>query len=1353
MQSGQSMRTPSRNDGDPNGRSAKTLLPFFAAVLFVMAAFSSYAQAGDTVLIVVNANLYTGGITSEVQRLKADLEAENYTAKIKEWPSSGTSSLDLWTYLNSEYTDATQTLRGAILIGSLPKPQAGGIYNELLFWNMNEYQTTSSHVASLHIWVSRINVDHTTYGSEVTLMRRALDANHAYRTGQSRLPFTAYRYKNPEWWNNHNHLGRVWPVVEQRGYDVNDLRFMPERDDLGDVAGADCMVKGGELFEEESHGEYNSYMYDYGMVNKDVVHRNLVQTRVCLIGSCLTGVYGGIANEHLFTRGGGNILSISHTEISYVGETVISANTGFLDLLAAGMTWGDALVQNWSLGGRSYTTLFGDLSIRPMASVSANAMPVMTSWSPVSAVYEAPFTAVFDAEVTTASGSSVALVEYFCTGYNRGRNTPTYSGPPAAYTYTYTTPGTYTVRIEVTDEYQARTWREATFLVVEPATSYRAPENPSNVTQGMAYAYYEGSWSALPDFDSLTPVASGALENFLISGRARDENFGFQYTGYIEVPTRGVYAFHTTSDDGSKLYIGSTLVVDNDGLHGMQERSGTIALEAGKHAIRLTYFQAGGGLGLEVRWQGPDLAKQLIPNASLWRDDVNLAPAAHAQHVITPPNTPAAITLSGHDPEGAALSYTIVTPPAHGALSGTLPDITYTPAAKYQGPDSFTFKVNDGHLDSPPAEVSLLVALVPAHHSFESPVLASGGFQYTPSGSGWTFSSSAGLAANGSPWFVPNAPDGTQACFLQMTGHSVSQSMTFPADGTYTITFSAVGRSGYGSMPLQVRVGGTEVLALTEAQIGTTAWTRFTSNPFTVSAGAHTIAFVNGTLSGDRATVIDDVRLVVDFSVNRPPVADAQSVTTDQDTPLAITLTGSDADGDPLTFTVVTGPAYGTLSGTAPNVTYTPESGYAGADSFTFTVNDGTEDSEAATVWITVVAPVVITPAYAKRADGYTVATFAGGSGQWTIPEGVTSLEVLVVGGGGGGGARNTFSNAGAGGGGAGGLVYIPDYSVSGGSVLIEVGRGGAGGTGGNVSGTNGTNSAFGELTALGGGGGSGGNVIGHAGGSGGGSRIDSLTGGAGQQPGQPGLSGEFGHGHNGGAVNQSAGSSAGGGGGAQAAGSGITGGDGKTIGITGTAVAYAGGGGGGGAQSATPGNGGAGGGGRGGNDGTAATAGTVNMGGGGGGGNNDRAGARGGDGVVIVAYLPATYDAWLDGYLFEAGADTSPAGSATNDGVSNLVKFTLGLDPAVPLASSPFVVETATEEGSSFVRIGFPRNPAAAGVQIEALSAGVLDHPGAWSTDTVEIVTDTADFFSVRDTVPLEAGGPRYLKLRFVLP
>src|SRR5207249_3486202 len=91
-------------------------------------------------------------------------------------------------------------------------------------------------------------------------------------------------------------------------------------------------------------------------------------------------------------------------------------------------------------------------------------------------------------------------------------------------------------------------------------------------------------------------------------------------------------------------------------------------------------------------------------------------------------------------------------------------------------------------------------------------------------------------------------------------------------------------------------------------------------------------------------------------AVNDAPVANAQAVATTEDTAMPITLAASDVDGDALTYSVVVGPAHGTLSGTPPAVTYTPAANYNGPDSFTFKANDGTVDSNVATVSITVTA-------------------------------------------------------------------------------------------------------------------------------------------------------------------------------------------------------------------------------------------------------------------------------------------------------------------------------------------------------------------------------------------------------------
>ncbi|MBC8084124.1 MAG: PQQ-dependent sugar dehydrogenase [Hymenobacter sp.] len=153
-----------------------------------------------------------------------------------------------------------------------------------------------------------------------------------------------------------------------------------------------------------------------------------------------------------------------------------------------------------------------------------------------------------------------------------------------------------------------------------PNGTLRDPENPTNTAAGLDYAYYEGSnWNALPAFPALTPARTGTTPTFSLAPRLRDDNFAFRYTGYVQVPTDGVYTFYTTSDDGSQLSIGSTLVVNNDGLHGAQERNGQIGLKAGVHAITVTFFEKDGGQILEVSYAGPGIGKTTVPAATLFR--------------------------------------------------------------------------------------------------------------------------------------------------------------------------------------------------------------------------------------------------------------------------------------------------------------------------------------------------------------------------------------------------------------------------------------------------------------------------------------------------------------------------------------------------------------------------------------------------------------------------------------------------------------------------------------------------------------------------------------------------------------
>lgn len=131
---------------------------------------------------------------------------------------------------------------------------------------------------------------------------------------------------------------------------------------------------------------------------------------------------------------------------------------------------------------------------------------------------------------------------------------------------------------------------------------------------GVEYTYYEGVWTVLPNFDSLTPVRTGRVYEFNLSNiKTREEQFAVRFTSVIDIPTGGAYTFFAKSDDGSRLLVDGRVVVDNDGMHGEQESSGVVMLSAGRHAIAVYYLQGTGGQMLEVSYQGPGMEKRVIP--------------------------------------------------------------------------------------------------------------------------------------------------------------------------------------------------------------------------------------------------------------------------------------------------------------------------------------------------------------------------------------------------------------------------------------------------------------------------------------------------------------------------------------------------------------------------------------------------------------------------------------------------------------------------------------------------------------------------------------------------------------------
>ncbi|MDY6792391.1 MAG: Ig-like domain-containing protein, partial [Thermodesulfobacteriota bacterium] len=271
----------------------------------------------------------------------------------------------------------------------------------------------------------------------------------------------------------------------------------------------------------------------------------------------------------------------------------------------------------------------------------------------------------------------------------------------------------------------------------------------------------------------------------------------------------------------------------------------------------------------------------------------NSAPVANNQTVTLNEDETASVTLTASDINGDSLTYQIVTGPSHGSLTGQAPNLSYTPSLNYNGSDTFTFKANDGSLDSNTATVTLSIQPVN-----DSPT-AAGDVATTNEDTPIT---AITVLANDTD------PDGDALAV---------DDFTQPAHGT-------AGSNGDGT------------LTYTPDE----DFNGMDSFNYTVSDG-------NG--GTDTATVSITIH-----PVNDAPMANHQTVTLNEDETASTTLTASDADGDTLTYQVVSSPSQGTLTGTAPDLSYTPAANYNGIDSFTFKANDGTIDSNEATVNLTV---------------------------------------------------------------------------------------------------------------------------------------------------------------------------------------------------------------------------------------------------------------------------------------------------------------------------------------------------------------------------------------------------------------
>ncbi|MBI4403149.1 MAG: tandem-95 repeat protein, partial [Deltaproteobacteria bacterium] len=357
------------------------------------------------------------------------------------------------------------------------------------------------------------------------------------------------------------------------------------------------------------------------------------------------------------------------------------------------------------------------------------------------------------------------------------------------------------------------------------------------------------------------------------------------------------------------------------------------------------------------------------------------APKAQAQKLSTRPDTALTIRLDDTVVGPHPLTYHIVTKPLHGKLSGSLPNVVYTPHSQYTGTDKFSFRIYDGIVYSNVATIKISVSDVNHAPVAQNQDVVTN--QDSPVGIVLGATDADGDSLNyqttASPSHGTLSGNGVNLSYTPSSGFSGADTFSFRA-------FDGVAYSDVATISISVNRVNHAPVAQNQS-ISTNQDTQVAITVGATDADADPLTYqvenspAHGTLSGTSPNLlyvpnaafsgtdnfqfkasdgrnpsnIATVTIVVSH-VNHDPQAQDQSVSILQRGSKAISLAATDADNDPLTYRVVSGPAHGSLGGSAPSLTYIPENGYAGSDHFTFQAFDGVAYSNTATVLITLEA-------------------------------------------------------------------------------------------------------------------------------------------------------------------------------------------------------------------------------------------------------------------------------------------------------------------------------------------------------------------------------------------------------------
>ncbi len=308
----------------------------------------------------------------------------------------------------------------------------------------------------------------------------------------------------------------------------------------------------------------------------------------------------------------------------------------------------------------------------------------------------------------------------------------------------------------------------------------------------------------------------------------------------------------------------------------------------------------------------------------------NSVPVANSQELVTKQSTNINIVLTASDSEGDDLTYTIKDSPENGILTGDAFSVSYQPNDNFVGTDQFTFKVNDGYDDSNLATIKIAItdALEPNNSASQATDV--------------TFDSVVHSFVNpidDIDWFNFNLEEESVVRVNVRT-------KDIGSDLPVSVRLLDKDKNEIASKDLQEDALQAD---LTAGSYYVVLWNSTQSNVFEDSLTQQNLTQLAS------SNQFYDIEVTIISPANNPPLAKTQEVATKEDISLEITLESSDTDDDELTYVIVADPKNGALSGTPPNLTYSPDKDFTGEDSFIFKVNDGKEDSNDAKVAIQVV--------------------------------------------------------------------------------------------------------------------------------------------------------------------------------------------------------------------------------------------------------------------------------------------------------------------------------------------------------------------------------------------------------------